>query len=52
LALNSPTSDGRSVGIVRLRTTGPGVCLIIKFHSVPVFEGSINFRKLSVAIIS
>jgi hypothetical protein len=27
LALISPTSGGRSVGIVRLRTTGHGVCL-------------------------
>jgi hypothetical protein len=26
LALTSPTSGGRSVGIVRLRTTGNGVC--------------------------
>jgi hypothetical protein len=31
LALTSPTSGGRSVGIVRLRTTGHGVCVFYLF---------------------
>jgi hypothetical protein len=32
LALISPTSGGFSVGIVRLRTTGDGVCYFVLFY--------------------
>jgi hypothetical protein len=33
LALTSPTSGGRSIGIVRLRTTGHGVCFHWGLHN-------------------
>jgi hypothetical protein len=37
LALTSQTSGGRSVGIVRLRTKGHGVCFILE-HNYSLYE--------------
>jgi hypothetical protein len=40
LALTSPTSDSRSVGIVRLRTIGHGVCFsyMNKYRNLRTFD--------------
>jgi hypothetical protein len=48
LALASPTSGGRSVGIVRLRTTDHRVCLLFVLSKTFVFKIRDNTKNPNI----
>jgi hypothetical protein len=55
LALTSPTSGGRSVGIVRLRTKGRGVKFYIQFCGMFLLGNTVynitNFGKIGMRFV-